>query len=46
MKRLVASLLLAAFALSGCGGSLPPYGNEEAPGSPWANDSNFRAPPT
>ena len=45
MKRLIAFLLLVALALSGCS-SVPPYGQAEPSGSPWANDPYFRAPPT
>jgi uncharacterized protein YceK len=45
MKRLIPFLLLAAFALSGCG-SVPPYGQAEPSGSPWTNDPYFTAPPT
>jgi len=45
MRRLIAFLLLAAFALSGCS-SVPPYGQAEAPGSPWVNDPYFTGPPT
>jgi hypothetical protein len=58
MKRLIPCLLLAAFALPGCShlgarnsasqGSTGVYENGQAPapGSPWANDPYFIAPPT